>query len=436
MSPVEIGMMSVGAIVVLVYMGLYIPVALGLVSFCSIWLMSGKSILAFNFLKVAVGDGVTEYTFATIPLFTVMGLLVSKAGLGRDIYDVMNSACRRVMGGIGMATVGANAVFAAITGSSIASASVFTKISVPEMMRLRYNPRFAVGVVAGSSVLGMIIPPSAMLIIYSFVSEQSVGEMFLAGIIPGLILTGAYIVAIFLMARFWPSFIGKDIASDQTVALSWPEILNKSWPVVGLVFVVLGGIYTGWLTPVEAGASGAAIALIIALIRRSITRAEFWETLVETGHITAAILLLIMMASFYSRMLGYAGLPNELDSLLQSMELSFFQIMLIYVLLILVLGTLLDTASIILIVVPLFITLVEGMDLSLVWFGIVTVIGAEIGLLTPPLGISCFVIKGTLDDPRITLKDVFYGAFPFAVIMLMVLILLIKYPGLSTAILN
>ena len=436
MSPVEIGMMSVGAIVVLVYMGLYIPVALGLVSFCSIWLMSGKSILAFNFLKVAVGDGVTEYTFATIPLFTVMGLLVSKAGLGRDIYDVMNSACRRVMGGIGMATVGANAVFAAITGSSIASASVFTKISVPEMMRLRYNPRFAVGVVAGSSVLGMIIPPSAMLIIYSFVSEQSVGEMFLAGIIPGLILTGAYIVAIFLMARFWPSFIGKDIASDQTVALSWPEILNKSWPVVGLVFVVLGGIYTGWLTPVEAGASGAAIALIIALIRRSITRAEFWETLVETGHITAAILLLIMMASFYSRMLGYAGLPNELDSLLQSMELSFFQIMLIYVLLMLVLGTLLDTASIILIVVPLFITLVEGMDLSLVWFGIETVIGAEIGLLTPPLGISCFVIKGTLDDPRITLKDVFYGAFPFAVIMLMVLILLIKYPSLSTAILN
>jgi len=436
MSPVEIGMLSVGAIVVLVYMGLYIPVALGLVSFVSIWLMSGKSILAFNFLKVAVGDGVTEYTFATIPLFTLMGLLVSKAGLGRDIYEVMNSACRRVMGGIGMATVGANAVFAAITGSSIASASVFTKISVPEMMRLRYNPRFAVGVVAGSSVLGMIIPPSAMLIIYSFVSEQSVGEMFLAGIVPGLILTAAYIFAIFLMARFWPSFIGENIAAETSAALEWPTIINKSWPVAGLVFVVLGGIYTGWLTPVEAGASGALLALLIAMVRRSISRAEFWETLVETGHITASILLLIMMASFYSRMLGYAGLPNELDNLLQSMELSFFQIMLIYVALMLVLGTLLDTASIILIVVPLFITLVEGMGLSLVWFGIVTVIGAEIGLLTPPLGISCFVIKGTLDDPRITLKDVFYGAFPFAVIMLMVLLLLIKYPALSTAILN
>ena len=436
MSPVEIGMLSVLAIVTLVYLGVYIPVALGLVSFVSIWIMSGKSILAFNFLKVAVGDGVTEYEFATIPLFTLMGLLVSKAGLGRDIYEVMNSAFRRVLAGIGMATVGANAVFAAITGSSIASASVFTKISVPEMLRFNYNKRFAVGVVAGSSVLGMIIPPSAMLIIYSFVAEQSVGHMFLAGIIPGLILTAAYIVAIYAMARFWPSYIGTDISVDESAALGTSEMISKAWPVLALIVMVLGGIYTGWLTPVEAGAAGASLALVVALLRRSIDWPGFWSTLVETGHITAAILLLITMASFYSRMLGYAGLPNELNSLLNSWDMSFFQIMLIYVLLMLVLGTLLDTASIILIVVPLFITLIEGMNLSLIWFGIVTVIGAEIGLLTPPLGISCFVIKSTLNRPDISLKDVFLGALPFAAIMLVVLILLIRYPVLSTALLN
>lgn len=435
MGPVEIGMLSVLAIVILVYLGLYIPIALGLVSFVSVWIMSGKSILAFNFLKVAVGDGVTEYNFATIPLFTLMGLLVSKARLGRDIYDVMNSAFRKVLAGIGMATVGANAVFAAITGSSIASASVFTKISVPEMLRYNYNKRFAVGVVAGSSVLGMIIPPSAMLIIYSFVSEQSVGDMFLAGIIPGLILTVAYIIAIYAMARLWPSYIGEDIRTDDMPALSRTEMFDKAWPVVALIILVLGGIYTGWLTPVEAGAAGASLALIIALLRRSITWQGFWSTLVETGHITAAILLLITMASFYSRMLGFAGLPNQLDALLQEWDLSFFHIMLIYVLMMLVLGTLLDTASIILIVVPLFITLIEGMGLSLVWFGIITVIGAEIGLLTPPLGISCFVIKSTLNDPNISLKDVFLGSFPFAVIMLAVLIVLIQYPILSTALL-
>jgi tripartite ATP-independent transporter DctM subunit len=301
------------------------------------------------------------------------------------------------------------------------------------MLRYNYNKRFAVGVVAGSSVLGMIIPPSAMLIIYSFVAEQSVGDMFLAGIIPGLILTAVYIAAIFVMARVWPSYIGKDISAEELPAMPRSEMIQKTWPIASLILLVLGGIYTGWLTPVEAGAAGASLALIVALLRRSISWQGFWETLVETGHITAAILLLITMASFYSRMLGYAGLPNQLDALLQAWDMSFFQIMLIYVALMLVLGTLLDTASIILIVVPLFITLIESMGLSLVWFGLITVIGAEIGLLTPPLGISCFVIKSTLNDPNISLKDVFLGALPFAFLMLLVLIVLIRYPILSTA---
>jgi tripartite ATP-independent transporter DctM subunit len=436
MSSVEIGSLSVLAIVVLVYMGMYIPVALGLVSFVSIWLISGKSILAFNFLKIAVGDGVTEYEFATIPLFTVMGLLVSRAGLGTDIYTVLSRGFRRITGGIGMATVGANAVFAAVTGSSIASASVFTKISVPEMLRLNYNPRFAVGVVAGSSVLGMIIPPSAMLIIYSFVAEQSVGEMFIAGIIPGLILTVAYIIGILAAGRFWPSFLGKGAGMTEFAPLSTYEILEKTVPIVSLIVIVLGGIYTGWLTPVEAGAAGALVALLIAVIRRRMTWKTLWSTAIETGHITASILFLITMASLYSRMLGYAGLPNELDNLLKTYDLGFVEIMVIYVVLMLFLGTLLDTSSIILIVVPLFITLIESMGLSLIWLGIITVIGAEIGLLTPPLGISCFVIKATLNNPKISLKDVFMGAFPFAVIMLMVLILLIRYPILSTGLLG
>ena len=436
MSPVEIGTLSVVAIVAMVYLGVYIPVALGLVSFVSIWIISGKSILAFNFLKIAVSDGVTEYPFATIPLFTVMGLLVSRAGLGTDIYAVMNRAFRALTGGIGMATVGANAIFAAVTGSSIASASVFTRIAVPEMRNVNYNKRFAVGVVAGSSVLGMIIPPSAMLIIYSFVSEQSVGEMFLAGIVPGLLLTAANISWIYISGKIRPAYLGTNIDHGVDEPMSVLEILDKTVPIVTLILIVLGGIYTGWLTPVEAGAAGALAALLIALVRRRMTWQSLWETAIETGHITASILFLITMASLYSRMLGYAGLPNQLNEVLQTYNLGFVEVMIIYVVLMLFLGTLLDTASIILIVVPLFITLIEGMGMSLVWFGIVTVIGAEIGLLTPPLGISCFVIKSSLNDPDISLKDVFFGAFPFAVIMLLVLILLIAFPVLSTGILN
>jgi len=434
-TPFEIGILSVVAIVVLVYLGVYIPIALGLVSFVSILLMRDNFDLAVNLLKIAIGDSVMEYTFATVPLFTFMGLIVSKAGLGSDIYTVMNSGFRKVKGGIGMATVGANAVFAAVTGSSIASASVFSKVSVPQMLAFDYNPRFAVGVVAGSSVLGMIIPPSAMLIIYSFVAEQSVGDMFLAGVIPGILLAIAYVVAIFLMGRLTPSYVGGRSA-DEMEWMSPMEIADKTLPTLVLIVAVLGGIYTGWLTPVEAGATGSLLGLIIAVFRKKLTLKTLWHALLETGHITASILFLITAASIYSRMLGLAGLPNELGDLLTDTRLTFFWIMFIYVLLMIFLGTILDTASIILIVVPLFLPLVEPMGLSLVWFGIVTVVGAEIGLLTPPLGISCFVIKATLNDPRISLKDVFIGAFPFALVMLVVLIALIRWPSLSLAILN
>lgn len=435
MSPIELGSYSVVAIIFLIYMGVYIPIALGVVSFISIWLMRDNFDLSMNLLKIAVSDSVMEYTFATVPLFTFMGLIVSKAGLGGDVYEVMSTGFRRVKGGIGMATVGANAVFAAVTGSSIASASVFSKVSVPQMLANDYNPRFAVGVVAGSSVLGMIIPPSAMLIIYSFVAEQSVGEMFLAGVVPGIMLAIAYVGAIWAMGRFTPGFVGGRPASDYEM-MPWSMIASKTLPTLGLIFVVLGGIYTGWLTPVEAGATGALVALVIAMVRRQMSLRTFWDALLETGHITASILFLITAASIYSRMLGIAGLPNELGDMLSGSNASFFTIMLIYVIMMLFLGTLLDTASIILIVVPLFLPLIEPMGLSLVWFGIITVVGAEIGLLTPPLGISCFVIKATLDDDRITLKDVFLGALPFAGVMLIVLILLIRFPALSLAILN
>ena len=435
MSPIEIGLISVIAIVTLIYLGVYIPIALGVVSFVSIWLMRDNFDLAMNLLKIAVGDSVMEYTFATVPLFTFMGIVVSKAGLGSDIYDVMNAAFRKIKGGIGMATVGANAVFAAVTGSSIASASVFSTVAVPQMLRYAYNPRFAVGVVAGSSVLGMIIRPSAMLIIYSFVAEQSVGDMFLAGIVPGLLLAVAYIAAIAFAGKFFPRFVGGKPAEDY-VPMSKMDVASKTLPLILLITVVLGGIYTGWLSPVEAGAAGATVGLLIAFVRRRMTLKTFWEALLETGHITAAILFLITAASIYSRMLGLAALPNELGDIIASNQFSFAMIMVIYVCLMLFLGTLLDTASIILIVVPLFLPIIESLGLSPVWFGIVTVVGAEIGLLTPPLGISCFVIKSTLNDDRIKLKDVFLGALPFALVMLAVLILLIVYPSLSTGILN
>ena len=439
MDSVDVGIASLVLIVVMIYAGVYITVALGLVSFLGVWYLRDNFDVAVNLLTQSAADTIHHEVFAAIPLFALMGFIVSVAGLGQDIYQVANFVFYKVRGGLGIATVAANAIFASVTGSSIASASVFTRVSVPEMRRYGYEPRFSVGVVAGSSVLGMLIPPSNMLIIYAIVTEQSVGQLFIAGIIPGLILAVAYAAAILAMAYFMPRFVGGqapaafDDAPWRTMTVA--QAASKLAPVVLLVGVVLGGIYGGVVTPTEAGAAGSAVALLIAIARRRMTPAKLWSVLVETGHITAAILFLLIAASIYTRMLGIAGLPSQFGEWLAGLELSLGELMAFYVVLMVVMGTIIETASIILIVVPLFLPAIEAFGADVVWFGIVTVVGAEIGLLTPPLGISCFVIKSTINDPTISLRDIFAGAFPFACIMLIVLILLIALPQLSLALL-
>ncbi len=438
MVGVEVGIASVVVILVLIYAGIHVSVALGLVSFAGVWIYRGSYDIAVSLLAAATHDTIAHQVFANIPLFALMGIVCSEIGLGADVYTVADRVFRRIRGGLGMATVAANALFASITGSSIASATVFTRIAVPEMRRFGYTRQFSVGVVAGSSVLGMLIPPSSMLIIYAIVAEQSVGHMFIAGFIPGLLLATAFVLGIFAMAHLAPNFIGgpKHHAADDAGGFmaAW-DIVKLLLPVGFLVVLVLGGIYTGWFSPEEAGASGSLGALAIGILKRRLSWRGFWRVLVETGQITAAILFLIITASMYSRMLGVAALPTLFSDWLASMNLGLAGLMVIYVLLMVALGTIIETASIILIVVPLFLSSVEALGGDLVWFGIVTVIGAEIGLLTPPLGISCFTIKSTIKDSSITLAHIFTGAFPFACVMLLVLIAIITFPWLSLALL-
>ena len=436
MIGVEVGIISVFIILILIYCGVHVSVSLGLVSFIGVWVYRDSVDIAISLLAAATRDTVSHEVFANVPLFALMGIVSAEIGLGADVYKVADQVFRRVRGGLGMATVAANALFASITGSSIASASVFTRIAVPEMRRFGYTPQFAVGVVAGSSVLGMLIPPSAMLIIYAIVAEQSVGEMFMAGFIPGILLATAFVLGILVMTYVSPKFIGGPTnlsEEDISPAISGWEIIKLLIPVAMLVVVVLGGIYSGWFSPEEAGAAGSAGALAIGVAKRRLTWAGLWRVLVETGHITAAILFLIISASMYSRMLGVAALPTMFSEWLTDMNLGLTGMMVIYVILMVALGTIIETASIILIVVPLFLGSVEALGGDIVWFGIVTVIGAEIGLLTPPLGISCFTIKSTIRDPSITLTHIFSGAFPFACIMLLVLIAIIAFPWLSLA---
>jgi tripartite ATP-independent transporter DctM subunit len=422
--------------VVLVYLGLYVPIALMLTSWVGVWAIKGSPILAGKLLALAAANSISSYFFGVVPLFVLMGYVVSVSGMGRDAFDVANHLFRRFRGGLGIGTIGANAIFAAITGISIASAAVFTRIAVPEMVRHGYTKRFSVGVVAGSSVLGMLIPPSLLLILYGLLTEQSVGDLFIAGIIPGLLLAFIFALGVYLMARFFPSFIGDNLSSSDEDMLTTREVISKGAPISGLILLVLGGIYAGFFTPIEAGAIGSMGAIIIGLARRSLSAADFWKVFTDTGLVTAAVCFLIISAQMYSRMLALSGLPNEFGQFVATADIGYWGVILAYVALVIVMGTILDSSSIMLILVPLMLPVIVPLQVDLIWFGIITVLAVEIGLLTPPFGISVFVIKSALNDDTITLGDIFVGAAPFALMMLFVLGLVMVFPLLATLLLN
>ena len=430
MTGFEVGLLALALMGLLVLAGLHVPVALILCSFVGVWAITGSPVLASRLVALAANDSIASYFFGVVPLFVLMGFLVSEAGLGRDAYAVANRAFARLKGGLAVGTVGANAIFAAITGISIASAAVFTRIAVPEMVRAGYAPRFAVGVVAGSSVLGMLIPPSLLLILYGILAEQSIGDMFLAGIGPGIALSVVFGIGIVVLAILAPGVTGRaDPPGGPPMPLA--EVAAKAGPIALLILVVLGGIYGGVFTPVEAGAIGSIAALAIGVAQGRLGWRQIGRVLVETGLVTAAVCFLIIAAQIYSRMLSLSGVPRGLAMLATEAELGFWGLMIAYVAVLVVLGMILDSASILLIAVPLMLPVVQPMGLDLVWFGIVTVIAVEVGLLTPPFGISVYVIKSTLEDATITLADIFRGAVPFVVMMLIVLGAVIAWPPLT-----
>lgn len=433
MTGTEIAAISILSVLVLVYSGLHVPVAFCLVSLLGVWAIKGSYAQAATLLALAAADAVSAYDFGVIPLFVLMGLLVSVADLGRDAFVAANVLLGRVRGGLGIATVAANAVFAAVTGVSIASAAVFTKVAVPEMIRLGYKPRFAVGVVAGSSVLGMLIPPSLLLIIYGLLAQQSIGDLFIAGIVPGLLLAFVFTVMIAFIAYVMPHLMYERHAEGEQVSqLGVGGALLLLMPLALLAGGVIGGIYAGWFTATESGAIGALGAFILAVARRKLTWAGVWKVLVETGQVTVSILFVIIAANIYTRLIALSGLPNALNDAVVAAHLGFVGLLLIYALLILLMGTILDGISIMLIMVPMFLPLLAPHNVDLIWFGIVTVIAVEVGLLTPPFGLSVFVIKSTLADSRITVGDIFRGAAPFAAAMVFVLLLIIFVPRIAT----
>ncbi len=453
-STIMVGLLSVAFMLVLVYLGMHVGVALAVISFFCVLVIRDSAHLSGTMLALAANESLRTYELGVIPLFVLMGMFVGISDVGHDAFSVAHQLFRRLRGGLGTATVAANAVFAAITGTSIASASVFTRIAVPEMLRFGYKGRFAVGVVAGSSVLGMLIPPSLLLIIFGILAEVSIGDLFIAGVLPGILLAGAFAVLIWIMAYRFPHAVFEggvapevkrrgengeagSIAGEPLMTV--PQMLVKIGPIVSLIVLIIGGIYGGIFTATEGGGVGALGALLIAVARRKVTLRSLWQVLVETGYVTAALCFLLVAAHLYARMISVSGIPTALEAWITQAGLGYDGLLAIYVVLLVILGTILNSASIMLILVPILTIVLRSMEMagvdvgSLVWFGIVTVLAVEIGLLTPPVGLACFAIHGNLNDPRITLNDVFFGAAPFAATMLVVLLLVIAFPWLALA---
>jgi len=431
LSNIQVGLACIALLVLLLYSGMPIGVVMIVTGFAGIWLIRGDPELGVRTLSRSSSEYLKNYFFGVVPLYVLMGLLVSSSDVGRDAFDVARWALRRVRGGLGVATVAANALFASVTGSSIASAAVFTRIATPEMLRFGYTPRFAVGVVAGTSVLGMLIPPSLLLIVYGFIAEESVGALFLAAIVPGLILAGAMALAIVLMAVFAPGYVGGQAGNPDIEKETLRRAALKLLPIVALIVVVLGGIYGGIFTPTESAAAGALGALLIAIARRKLTWKVLWSTLVETGYVTVSVLFLLLAARIFGQMLAISNLPQQMSALVAGADLGLYGFALAFIALAVLLGTILDSVSIMVITLPFAVPVVKALGGDLVWFGIVATVAVEMGLLTPPFGISCYVVKSTLDDPRVTLNQIFAGAAPFVLVMLAVLVLLVFVPGLS-----
>lgn len=436
MSPAVIALITLVVLLVMIMCGIHLSTALMFTSVVGVFLITGRVSTAMNVLSQSAWAAIRQYMFGVIPLFVLMGLFANLSGASQELYDSANLLLKRVRGGVGVSTIVANAIFAAITGVSIASAAVFTKIALPQMSRLNYNRKVAVGCVSGSAVLGMLIPPSLLMIVYGSQADTSIGKLFVAGILPGLLMTGAFILVIMYTAWRHPDYIPKAEPLTAEEKANFWKIVLRPWAILILIAISLGGIWFGLFTPTEAGGVGAFGAFIIVIIKGKFTLKSIWETLLSAASTTGSVLILLISASTYSKTLSMGGVINMVSNFVDSLHVPPVAIILVFILILLALGCVLDSTSILLLTIPLMVPIVSGFGYDLVWFGIVMIVAVECGLITPPFGMNVYTVKAALhgmpEAEDITIEEIFSGSTPYLVAMLGVLLLCVFVPDIVT----
>jgi len=426
----DIVLYMMALLVFLVVLGIHIAVALALCSVLGIWLMLGDFGIAVSLLRQVSYEAIRSQTFIVIPLFVLMGEFVARSGAAADLYQVCNKALRRLPGRLAVATVAGNAVFAAVTGVSVASAAAFSRIAYPEMRRLGYRKELAVGAVAGSAVLGMLIPPSILLIVWAILTEMSVGALFLAGVVPGVLLALLFAAYCVGLAIINPAAAPSPPDQGPGPRYERSELLG-ALGILGLVGLVIGGLWGGLFNPTEAAGFGAVFALFLGLLKGMRGRAMM-QAIYAAGRTTAPIMILLIAASMYSRLLAFGGAVNYIQSFFFGLGGGVVVVVLVMVLIWLLLGMIIDSVSIILLTVPIFAPIALALGVNPIAFAIFGILVIEAGLLTPPFGLLVYTVKGAISDRDVKLSTVFRGSVPFWIMILIAAAAVILMPGLAT----
>ena len=439
MFDVSTAIILIVSLVGLVVIGVHIAIALGMTSALGIWLVTGQDWNAFNTVKVMLAakayEGIRDYVFAVIPLFMLMGEFIGKSGAITDVYRGINSMLSKLPGRLAIATVFGNALFSFVTGVSIASAAAFSRIAYPEMKRHGYHKGFALGTVAGSSCLGMLIPPSVLMIVWGILTENSIGKIFLAGVLPGLLLTTLFCTYVLGMALFKPEIVGSGSESKVEAAEIVPkkQFYTSLAGIIIVVVAVLGGIWFGLFSPTEGAGVGALLGLILGVIK-GMRYKEIIDSILSVGRTSGPILLLLVTAALYSNTLAMTGLANAIESLFLESGMPSWAIIGVMVLIWFLLGMIIDSISIMLLTAAIFAPIAVKLGYDPIAFAIIGIIAIEAGLLTPPFGLLVYTVKSAITsiDPDVNVMTIFKSATPYWIIMLIGMVLIITFPQIAT----
>ncbi|CAG1002453.1 C4-dicarboxylate TRAP transporter large permease protein DctM [Burkholderiales bacterium] len=432
MSGVEFGFLMFGAMLVMLALRVPIGIAMLVTGVAGYVTLTGWAPL-LNYLKTAAWSRFSVYDLSVIPMFLMMGQFASRGGLSRSLFGAANALMGHWRGGVAMAAVGACAGFGAICGSSLATAATMGQVALPELRRLKYQPALATGALAAGGTLGILIPPSVVLVIYAILSEQNIAKLFMAAFVPGILAMLGYLAAIAVYVRLRPD------AGPANVERSWPErlsALREVWPVLMLFVVVIGGIYGGVFTPTEAAAVGTVGALAFAVWLGGMRWRGFLDCLAGTAEATGMIFLILLGADILNVFLALTQMPGELAAWVVGLGLPPLAVLAVILVVYVVLGCLMDSLSMILLTIPIFLPMIMGMDFhgldptdKAIWFGIIALMVVEIGLITPPVGMNVYIINSLARD--VPMSETFRGVVPFLISDVIRVALLAAFPVLS-----